>query len=1451
MNFFLKNIFLLICLLFITNLHAQKSFSRDSAKFIEEYNSFVNNINSSEAKEVTKLFKTYWSTGKIPVAERNSINQLANEMLMNNFNPNPHFLLLTQCINAWVGGNYPIKLLSDFLAICQKNMIANKLGMVAYMNTIIPLFSQNIINESGQKKWFMQSRDFTLNSAGDLSISFGKGNFVCKGPIDSMVIENTSGIFFPDKNIWKATSGRVTWARHGNMEAFVEFSLYEIDLSSNELIVQNALYTNKKYFAGIVKGQFKDKVSYSTDSNQVNKSSFPEFSTYESAVEIKNLIGTSAKYFGGLSVKGTDIFSQSIGDRPAKVELLFKGKPKIIAYSSTFKIVDSTLMSQSAEITVLMDTGTVYHPQAIFNFNFRKNFVVISRGEAGLTRVNFIDNYHNLAIETDHIKWDLSTPFVDFDNISNDKAAAIESSSFYKQFRYEKIQGMLAYNPIELIMAYLMQERVKKFYLPDYAKHRKNTKQNLQQQIYDLADDGFIRYDPKTDTIFAQPKLYNYYFNNMKTKDYDVIRFSSVIAAKSNATLNLLNNNITIEGVRRFNFSDSQNVIALPTEQTISVKGDRTFMFGGMMRAGRFDLFSKNFIFDYHRFAILPTTIDSLRLYFPDSNNSMRKVNSVLTNLYGTLEIDKPTNKSGLIDFPEYPRFKSEKGSEITYDRPETHNNAYKAGNFKFIVDPFEIDSMDNFTVQGLQFDGTFISDDIFPDFRYKASIQEDFSLGFKTSTPTGGYPMYKGKGKGDMLISLSNRGLYGTGKMEYNGSTVESESFLLLPGKSIATAKKFTMPESVKYPAVVGSNLATEFNPYSDNMAIKTSGEEKLKVFKMGYDFSGTMKVTPTAIKGDGILTWNEAEFTSSNMTFATNGAKADTSAIKIYAADPAKIAFQSGDLKSNLDFTKREGKFVSNIAGSLTQLPFNKYASNLNDYKWNMDAGTLDINLGNMAGIKPYFVATNDGVDSLKFEAKHALFNIKTGVLAIDQIPYIDVADSRVFPSDGKAIVRENAVIDRLDSSKIDANRDDKFHQFFNCKTYIWGRNSLRANGLFKYENKNGKQQIFFDSIYASNKIVLADAYIKESQNFEIDRKIAYQGIMRVKGYSSFPHLIGFVKPLHGFDSFPSKWARYRDSIDRNNVVIYYGIPQDEDGRKLPNGIYAHTDGSGYYPSFQGWKTRYTDDEITADTGVLYYDYTKKLLVMGAKAKLFDRNLIGNHMTIDPVAGRLDAYGRLDFGFEYKDVRIDMAGQASYQKLDTSFTFNTLNIFKFPMPKEITAQIAKMATDAGGVKAASNTPDNRNAFGAFFDDEKEAIKATNGLNSNNKFYNGSDADGLLVFRINNLRHVPAQRALYSKSGIELYQVGDNLINTTFDCLYEIEKKRSGDNFTIYIEFTKNDWIYINFIRGVFYILSSDPKFNEQIPLLAEKADKENFSLRLAPPRSIVRLQDSYAEQP
>lgn len=169
-----------------------------------------------------------------------------------------------------------------------------------------------------------------------------------------------------------------------------------------------------------------------------------------------------------------------------------------------------------------------------------------------------------------------------------------------------------------------------------------------------------------------------------------------------------------------------------------------------------------------------------MRLYYPDSvnGNTLLPVTSLLKDISGTIYIDKPNNKSGTdTSNGEYPIFVSEKPSKISYQKNSIYKGAYNERDFYFKVDPFTIDSMDNFTISGLKFPGSFVSAGILPEFRFEAKIMKDYSLGFEKASPPEGYPMYGTKGHGDIDIRLDDKGLTAKGEVEYLGAKIKSKT--------------------------------------------------------------------------------------------------------------------------------------------------------------------------------------------------------------------------------------------------------------------------------------------------------------------------------------------------------------------------------------------------------------------------------------------------------------------------------------------------------------------------------------------------------------------------------------------------------------------------------------------------------------------------------------------------
>lgn len=145
--------------------------------------------------------------------------------------------------------------------------------------------------------------------------------------------------------------------------------------------------------------------------------------------------------------------------------------------------------------------------------------------------------------------------------------------------------------------------------------------------------------------------------------------------------------------------------------------------------------------------------MDSLRFKVPSDTVDERgrkrliPIKSILQQLNGKLSIDNPTNKSGFVPNEEYPIFVCTNKSFIYYDYPEIFGGVYKRDKFYYHLDPFSIDSLNTLTKEGLVFEGSMVSADIFPEWRQQLTVQRDYSLGFVTNTPDAGFAAYSGKG--------------------------------------------------------------------------------------------------------------------------------------------------------------------------------------------------------------------------------------------------------------------------------------------------------------------------------------------------------------------------------------------------------------------------------------------------------------------------------------------------------------------------------------------------------------------------------------------------------------------------------------------------------------------------------------------------------------------------------
>ena len=61
-----------------------------------------------------------------------------------------------------------------------------------------------------------------------------------------------------------------------------------------------------------------------------------------------------------------------------------------------------------------------------------KKKMTLNKGTNGLMRMPFTDNYHGVEIDVEQVTWEQEKPYIDFDMVSNDKTAYVETNTFFK-----------------------------------------------------------------------------------------------------------------------------------------------------------------------------------------------------------------------------------------------------------------------------------------------------------------------------------------------------------------------------------------------------------------------------------------------------------------------------------------------------------------------------------------------------------------------------------------------------------------------------------------------------------------------------------------------------------------------------------------------------------------------------------------------------------------------------------------------------------------------------------------------------------------------------------------------------------------------------------------------------------------------------------------------------------
>jgi len=1438
---------------------APKTFSADSVKFLSEMDDYFSSEQGKEKEGhnfIKEQFKPFWFGGYMSDDKRHFVYTTSIAMLQKRLRPHPDyynfFMAMINFYNVAKLQESSFQSWKTSIDKLIKNGSAKKLSDFLEFSNI--LFSSNTLYKSNSVEWFTGSNNYSFEYDSLPKIIFSGTNLYCAVKADTATIFGTSGTYYPTEKKWVGKGGKVTWIRDGidDKLIYAELNRYTAVLTKQSYTADSVKFTNQIYFKTPLLGTLEEKaVPDATPEN----ATYPRFESYSTRFEISNLAQGKVDFSGGFSLRGSKFIGS--GSKTADAYLIFKrnNKPLVKASGKTFIFKKDRISSDDASITMYLEKDSIYHPSIKVKFDIDNKELILIRILEGISKAPYFNTFHKVDMYVEEIDWKLDSANIYFKTLigSSQGVAEFASANYFRSDIFYQLQGIDQINPLSALKNCGEQLKKKEFTVVEFSKCRRLDPNDIRPSLIAIANLGFIIYKLEEDKIILQDRLYQFLKAKAGTVDYDVIGIhSEVHGGGTNAVLNLLNYDLKIYGVSQISLSDSQSVFIYPSKNQVLLKKNRDFTFGGVVTAGRFTIFGKDFSFNYDQFKVDVNNADSLRFSVrrltPDAfgNSPNVPVKSVIEQVQGELIIDRTNNKSGRMSFPQYPIFNSSKESFVYYSKRSVQKGVYKRDKFYFKIDPYSLDSLDDFKTEALRLKGTLSSAGIFPDFVDTLSIQPDYSLGFIRPAPKGGFASYGDKGKFNNKIKLSNEGLRGDGTIDYLTSTVTSTNMIFFPDSVNGLAEKFEVREEkagkTEYPPVKGDSVYIHWTPKKDLMQAY-SQIKPMDFYKGQAQMKGRVDYTPKEMTGNGKLDFSGATMSANLMKFKNKKVLSDTATFSLKALEGSLFAFSTKNVNAIVDFEKRTGDFASNGKGSIVEFPVNQYICYMDNFKWNMDQGEIELSSRDANKPKdarmlelsgPEFISTNPKQDSLRFNAPKAKFDFKNYIISAQDVAWINVADAKIYPDSGKVTILKAAEMKTFSNAKIVANSITAYHTIYKANANVFGRKGYAASGYYDYvdEMKN-KEPIYLANIRVDTTFqTIAEATVLDSSHFMLSPNYEFKGKVNLASNNQFMVFTGSTKITHTCAALGEgkTWFKFSSQINPEKILIpITDNLEDEKGKDLGASIMVAPDTSGIYTAFLTKIIRKTDQEVLSATGFLFYDKVSKEYRITSKEKLNEPSLTGNYLSLKSDVCTVYGEGKMGgLGLDLGQVKINAVGNATHDLKTDSAEFNMMMALDFFFENSALEKMSDLILNTTSLTGVTVGTTFEKGLHELLGKEK-ADKLIAEINLYGKFKKFPDElEHSIFFTDVHMQWDKKNNAYVSDGAIGIGFIRKNQVNKYVQGKIAMSKKRTGDILDIYLEIDKNNWYYFRYTKGLLTAVSGDPAFNKIIQDL--KSDKREL---------------------
>ncbi|HYI78366.1 MAG TPA: hypothetical protein VEW65_12165, partial [Chryseolinea sp.] len=765
-------------------------------------------------------------------------------------------------------------------------------------------------------------------------------------------------------------------------------------------------------------------------------------------------------------------------------------------------------------------------------------------------------------------------------------------------------------------------------------------------------------------------------------------------------------------------------------------------------------------------------------------------------------------------------------GGAIYFDRPEVLGGVYDRSMF-FVVPAFKLDSLNNADPASINFEGTFVSSGMLPAFKEKLHTQPDKSLGFEHKIPTTGYQLYQGDGRMNGNLVMNNRGLRGTGVINFLAASVKANDFVFYPDSVTAkgTDAKIDRKQfgEVNFPQASLTDFEMKWYPKKDEMRIKNV-KAPFSFYDSSAQMQGTVIVSRTGVTGIGKLETRGTELISRRLSFHGKDFGARRAKFRVKSDHPTKPLLQGNDVKLKFDLEQNYADISPEVEGEAAiDFPFAQFKTSIPKMRWDLDEQKItmskdpDVPLENS-----YFYSTRKELDSLNFNAEKAEYNLKTQELKVSGIPYIIVADAKITPENNEVLILENAKIGTLKNTTIILDTLNGFHRLTEGVVDIVSRKEFSGYATYQYVNflndtfaikmtdfhlepiiaeEETKRSTRKNAPAASMQTV-ATGSVSDKDQLVLGAGMFYKGDMIMYATRPALQLTGFVKlDIKNIENYNS-WITYSQTGDETDVLIDFNTATTETGTDVNAGLHVGSADNDLYFTFLNNKRQDDDEDFFQPEGMLYYDTATQEFKIEDVEKARGNKLSGKVFAYKDEDMQVRFEGPVNLFNGTKDFNVTASAIGQGNMKTNEVKMNSFVMVDSNIPIQAFDLMAKQIQDV--IK-------NEGADEGLGDQTELLYKIADFLGERVvKDFEQRSLQGYvslgtlmplakpLVFANVNFNWSAKHKAFYNEGKLGISNIGRNDINGGFEGFMEVKKTEDGGPvFNVFIKASPEAWYY------------------------------------------------------